>query len=548
MISEQRNGRMARRLHQRSVKGENRMITRRSLGLMAASALAVPPLAARAQDKAVLRVAPETLSRILDPHFTTSFTTRDFGYLVYDTLFAVDDHFQPKPQMVESYALSEDKLTWTFVLRPGLQWHDGQPVTAADCTASLRRWTSRDSMGQTMMGFVTRLDAVDARTIRMALKQPYGLVLDTLAKIGAPVPFMMPERIARTPGSEQVKEIVGSGPYRFRADLHEPGVKIVLEKFDAYVPRQEPPIWASGAKLAKIPRIEMLGLPDAQTQVSALLRGEVDYLERVPADLLPLFDAKSGAHAEVVGDLGFQAIMRMNHLQPPFDDVKVRQAIACAIDRSQYAAVVAGDPKFATDCAAIFGCGMPYESTDGIPPRDLGKAKALLKEANVDFAKPLVMLHVANAPGIAALGNVTRQLLVDLGFKVEMQAMDFQTFATRRLNTKSVAEGGWNLAHTTNTVVDQGNPLSNPFLVAKGAPVSAWGWPTDPKVEELRLQFATAPDEAARKRLADEIQARAYEQVLYLPLSQFTTPSAWRNDLKGVLKSPVMLLYNIEKS
>ncbi|MBS0518951.1 MAG: ABC transporter substrate-binding protein [Proteobacteria bacterium] len=523
------------------------MITRRSLGLMAASALAMPPLAARAQDKAVLRVAPETLSRILDPHFTTSFTTRDFGYLVYDTLFAVDDHFQPKPQMVERYTLSDDKLTWTFVLRPGLQWHDGQPVTAADCVASLNRWASRDSMGQTMMGFVTALDAADPRTIRMVLKQPYGLVLDTLAKIGAPVPFMMPERIARTPGSQQVKEIVGSGPYRFRADLHEPGVKIVLEKFDAYVPRKEPPVWASGAKLAKIPRVEMLGLPDAQTQVSALIRAEVDYLERVPADLLPLFDAKSGAHAEVVGKLGFQAIMRMNHLQPPFDNVKVRQAIALAVDRSQYAGVVAGDPKFATDCAAIFGCGMPYESRDGIPPHDLGKARALLKEANVDFTKPLVMLHVANAPGIAALGNVTRQLLVDLGFKVEMQAMDFQTFATRRLNTKPVAEGGWNLAHTTNTVVDQGNPLSNPFLVARGAPASAWGWPTDPKIEELRLQFATAPDEATRKRLATEIQVRAYEQVLYLPLSQFTTPSAWRNDLKGVLKSPVMLLYNIEK-
>jgi peptide/nickel transport system substrate-binding protein len=163
------------------------------------------------------------------------------------------------------------------------------------------------------------------------------------------------------------------------------------------------------------------------------------------------------------------------------------------------------------------------------------------------MSKPLVMLHVANAPGIAALGNVTRQVLVDLGFQVEMQAMDFQTFATRRLNTKPVSEGGWNLAHTTNTVPDQGNPLSNPFLVALGPPASAWGWPTDPKTEELRLKFATAPDAAQRKAIAGEIQVRAYEQVLYLPLAQFTTPSAWRDNLQGVLKSPVMLLYNIDK-
>ena len=512
------------------------------LGLVAAALLAAP-----AQSQSVLRVAPETLSRILDPHFTTSFTTRDLGYLIFDTLFAVDENFEPKPQMVESYTVSPDKLTYVLILRPGLNWHDGQPVTAADCVASIRRWASRDSMGQTLTKFLSALEATDANTIRLVLTEPYGLVLDSLAKVGAPVPFMMPERIARTPGSEQVKEIVGSGPYKFRNDLHEPGVKIVLEKFPDYKPRSEPPNWASGAKIAKLDRVEMLGLPDAQTQVNALIRGEVDYLERVPADLLPLFDAKSGAKAEVVSKLGFQAIMRMNHLQPPFDNLKVRQAISKAVDRSMYAAVVAGDPSFATDCAAIFGCGMPYDSKDGIPTRDLAVAKAMLKESGIDMTTPLVMLHVANAPGIAALGNVTRQLLVDLGFKVDMQAMDFQTFATRRLNTKPVSEGGWNLAHTTNTVPDQGNPLSNPFLVALGPQASAWGWPTDPRTEELRLKFATAPDAAARKAVASEIQARAYEQVLYLPLAQFTTPSAWRDNLSGVLKSPAMLLYNIDK-
>lgn len=517
-----------------------------SLTALAASALfAAMPV--QAQTPSTLRVAPETLSRVLDPHFTTSFTTRDLGYLVYDTLFAVDDKFEPKPQMVGQYNVSPDKLTYTFVLRPDLKWHDGQPVTAADCVASIQRWASRDSMGQTLAKFTASLEATDASTIKLVLKEPYGLVLDSLAKIGAPVPFMMPERIAKTPGSEQVKEIIGSGPYKFRADLHEPGVKIVLDKFPDYKPRSEPPNWASGGKIAKMDRVEMLGMPDAQTQVSALIRGEVDYLERVPADLLPLFDAKSGAKAEVVSKFGFQAIMRMNHLQPPFNDVKVRQAVARAIDRSMYAGVVAGDPQFATDCAAIFGCGMPYESRSGIPARDMAAAKAMLKDANVDMSKPLVMLHVANAPGIAALGNVTRQVLVDLGFKVEMIPMDFQTFATRRLNTGPVAQGGWNLAHTTNSVPDQGNPLSNPFLVATGHPTSAWGWPTDPMIEELRLKFATAPDEAARKTIAIEIQVRAYEQVLYLPLAQFTTPSAWRNNLEGVLKSPVMLLYNIEK-
>ena len=213
-----------------------------SLAALAASTfLAALPAQAQTQAQTLattLKVAPETLSRVLDPHFTTSFTTRDLGYLIYDTLFAVDDKFEPKPQMVERYTISPDKLTYTFVLRPGLKWHDGQPVTAADCVASIQRWGSRDSMGQTLAKFTAALEAVDANTIKLVLKEPYGLVLDSLAKIGAPVPFMMPERIAKTPGSEQVKEIVCSGPYKLRADLNEPGVKILLDKFTEYKPRR----------------------------------------------------------------------------------------------------------------------------------------------------------------------------------------------------------------------------------------------------------------------------------------------------------------------
>ena len=517
---------------------------RLAFALTAALATTAPAVA---QQQQVLRVVPETLSRILDPHFTTSFTTRDFGYLVYDTLLAIDENFEPRPQMVERWEISPDKLTYVFTLRPGLAWHDGQPVTAADCVASLQRWAPRDPMGQTLLRFVDRIETIDSTSFRIVLKERYGMVLDTLAKIGAPVPFMMPERIARTPGNEQVREIVGSGPYRFRADQHEPGIKLVLERFAGYRPRSEAPSWASGAKLAKIERVEMIGMPDPGTQVNALIAGEVDYLERIPADLLPLLSPRSGAVGEVVSKFGFQAIMRMNHLQPPFDNVKVRQAIARAIDRAPYAALVAGDPNLATPCAAMFGCGTPLESAAGIPPRDIAATKALLREAGVDMSKPLVMLHVANAPGIAALGNVTRQMLVDLGFQVEMRAMDFQTFATQRLNTKSTAEGGWNLAHTTNTVPDQGNPMSNPFLVATGHPTAIWGWPTDPAIEELRLKFSKAEAPNERRDIAAAIQTRAYEQVLYLPLAQFTAPSAWRTNLTGVLKSPVMLLHNIEK-
>ena len=502
---------------------------------------------AGAQDKGTLRVVPETLTRILDPHFTTSFTTRDFGYLVYDTLFAVDEKFEPRPQMVDTWTVSADRLVYTFTLRPGLKWHDGTPVTVEDCIASLKRWGQRDSMGALLMKNVSALTPVDTSSFKLELKEPYGLVLESLGKVGTIVPFMMPKRLADTPATEQVKEIIGSGPYKFVAAEFQPGNRIVLVRNDAYVPRKETPSWASGAKIARLPRIEMLSFPDMQTQVNALMSGEVDYLERIPADLLPLIEKDANTRAVVLNSLGFQGIMRMNHLIPPFDNVKVRQAVARAIDQETYMKAVVGNPALYKVCPAMFVCGTSLASDAGAPRRDLAEARRLLKESGADLTKPVVMLHVSDAPAIAASGFVTQQLLRDLGFTVDLQAMDFQTFATRRLNIKPAAEGGWNIAHTTNTSVDQASPISSPPMNAAGHPAGWWGWARDAEIEAMRAAFARTSDAAERKALAEKIQIRAYDQVLYLPLGQFVGAAAMRKSLKGVIPAPAMLLYNIEK-
>lgn len=502
---------------------------------------------AQSQDRNTLKVVPETLTRILDPHFTTSFTTRDFGYLVYDTLFAVDERFEPKPQMVDTWTVSPDRLIYTFTLRPGLKWHDGAPVTAEDCIASLKRWGQRDGMGALLMKNVAALTATGPSSLRLELKEPYSLVLESLGKAGTIVPFMMPKRLADTPATEQVKEIIGSGPYKFVASEFQPGNKIVLVRNDAYVPRSEPPSWASGAKIAKMARIELLSFPDMQTQVSALMNGEVDYLERIPADLLPLIENDAGTRAIILNSLGFQGIMRMNHLVPPFDNVKARQAVARAIDQEIYMKAAVGNPALYKVCPAMFVCGTALASDAGAPKRDLAEAKRLLKESGVDLGRPVVMLHVTDAPAVAASGFVTQQVLRELGFTVDMQPMDFQTFATRRLNIKSTAEGGWNIAHTTNTSIDQASPISSPPMNAAGYPAGWWGWAKDADIEAMRAEFARTTDAAARKALADKIQIRAYEQVTYLPLGQFVGATAIRKSLKGVIPAPAMLLYNIEK-
>src|SRR6195952_610661 len=184
-------------------------------GMVVAAALALPALSlpAHAAGKTVTAVMHSDL-RVLDPGITTAYIVRDHGYMVYDTLLAMDADFKVQPQMA-SYKVSDDKLVYTFTLRDGLKWHDGPPVTAEDCVASLKRWGRNDGMGQKLMDFTKSIEAPDAKTIVLTLKEPYGLVLDSIAKPSSLVPFMMPKRLADTPAGKSIAEQIGSGPFKF---------------------------------------------------------------------------------------------------------------------------------------------------------------------------------------------------------------------------------------------------------------------------------------------------------------------------------------------
>ncbi len=509
-----------------------------------AAFLAALPAAAQVPSRAqTLRVAPETLTRVLDPHFTTSFTTRDFAYLVFDTLFAVNDRWEPQPQMVERWERSADGLVWTFTLREGLIWHDGTPVTAEDCVASLRRWGARDALGGALMRATAALEAVDPMSFRLTLREPFGLVLEALAKPGAMVPMMMPARLAATPPMQQIPEVIGSGPYRFVTEEYRPGDRIVVRRHAGYRPRPEPANWASGGKVARMERVELISMPDVSTQVSALTTGEIDYAERLPADVLPILERNPAVRVQVVSPYGYQGILRFNHLHPPFDDARVRRAVMMAVDQRDYLPGVAGRDAYQRVCLSMYGCGTPLETTSGMPAApDLEGARRLLRESGADLSKPIAIIHPADAPGIAALGLVTQDLLQRLGFRVDLQSMDLNTYFGRRARPE-----GWNIAHTTNTVPDMQSPLLNPFLNAAGYPNGFAGWPKDDEIERLRVEFARATTAQERQRLATEIHRRAAEAGFYMPLGQFVAASAWRSNLMGVLEGPAMFLWNMER-
>src|SRR6266404_1053588 len=303
-------------------------ISRRMLPKLNVS-IALPVLALSAALTSQAIAAGKTITavmhsdlRVIDPGFTTAYITRDHGYMIYDTLLATDSSFKIQPQMAD-WKVSDDKLTYTFTLRDGLKWHDGAPVTAEDCVASLQRWGKNDNMGQKLMDFTASIETTDEKTFTLKLKEPYGLVLESIGKPSSYVPFMMPKRMAETPAGQQIKEQIGSGPFKFVAAEFQPGVKAVYEKNTDYAPRKEPASWTSGGKVVKVDRVEWITMPDAQTAVNALQSGDIDFMEIPPFDLLPVLAADKDLKIESLNKLGFQTVGRMNFLYPPFDNVKV---------------------------------------------------------------------------------------------------------------------------------------------------------------------------------------------------------------------------------
>src|SRR4051812_47225527 len=335
--------------------------------------------------------------RVTAPIIPTAYITRDHGYMVYDTLLATDSNFKIQPQMAD-WKVSDDKLTYTFTLRDGLKWHDGAPVTAEDCVASLQRWGKRDGMGQKLMNFVAGIEATDAKTITLKLKEPYGLVLESIAKPSSVVPFMMPKRIAETPADKAISEQIGSGPFKFVAAEFQPGVKAVYEKNKDYVPRKEPPSWASGGKVVKVDRVEWITMADAQTAVNALQSGDIDFMENPSFDILPVLAANKDIHVEALDKLGFQTVGRMNFLYPPFDNLKVRRAAFMAMNQKDVLDALVGNPQYYKLCGAIFMCDTPLATEAGaeslLKKSGMAEAKKLLAESGYDGTPVVIM-----APG-----------------------------------------------------------------------------------------------------------------------------------------------------
>jgi peptide/nickel transport system substrate-binding protein len=506
--------------------------------------------AATAQEK-VLRAVMHADVRTLDPHWTTQTIAGIHGLLVYDTLFGVDDDFVPQPQMVDTYDISPDKLTYTMTLRDGLRWHDGTPVTTKDVIASLHRWGARDPAGQRLLLFTDRLEAVDAKTFKIILKQPYGQVLATLGKTSTSVPVIMREKEALVDPNTQVTEAIGSGPFKFAKEQWVPGSKTVYLKNADYVPRKEPARTLAGGKIPGVDRIELIWMSDPQTAMQALVNGEIDFLEQPAIDFIPILEKSRGVSLLKTGKIDSHfGMIRLNHLHPPFNNIKIRQAMYKLINQEDFLRTVVGNPQYYKICHGLITCGSPLENKGGsamVAGYDPKGAAAAFKAAGYN-GEPITILHATDHHTINPITQVMIQAMREAGLNLDIQAMDWGSVVQRRAKREPPAQGGWSIFVTTSSGTSGANPIIHTWIGA-ACDKGLFGWPCDEQVENLRSAWGFAQTDAERLKIATDLQTRAIENVVYIPTGQWTQPVAYRSDrISGIVPiTGITALWNITK-
>lgn len=512
------------------------MHRRTLLAATAAASLARPALGQ--SDRAhTLRFVPAADVIILDPLTTTAYPTRNHGHMCWDTLYGPDQDFVMRPQLCAGHVVEDDGLRWVFTLRPGIRFHDNEPIRAQDAVASVNRWSARDTLGQTLRDRTAEMRALDDRRFEIRLKQRFGPMLEALGKPSSYPCFVYPERFAAVDPARPFTEVVGSGPYRFVAAERLSGARAVYQRFAGYVPNPNPPNLFGGAKLAHFERVEFVWMSDAGTAAAAIQAGEVDWWEQVAPDLRPVLRRHRDVVVERTDFGGLMAFLRFNQLHPPFDNPAVRRALLASINQADFMTAIMGtDRALWSDGIGAFPTSSPLANDEGIAaltaPRSFEAAQRGLREAGY-ANQPVAVLHPTDVVNNNALTTVLTDALKRSGLNAESITSDWGTVLGRRARQEPPAQGGWNALIVVFGGVDLGNPGVHPLLRGNGR--QAWfGWPNSPALEAMREEWLDAPGLDAQKAIARRIQAQLWQDVPFIPLGQYFVDSAWRRNLTGI--------------
>ncbi len=512
-------------------------------------AIAALPAEAQAPSRTTLRIVLINDLASIDPVQSTAAFVRNHGFMVYDQLFALDSKGVAKPQMVDSHTVSPDGMEYRFTLREGLAFHDGAPVRAADAVASIRRWSQRDIVGRALAAATASMEVVDERTFTIKLSRPFALVTEALARPTASALFVMPERIAATPATTAITDATGSGPFIFQANEWQAGNRAVYVRNPNYRARAEEPDGLAGGKVAKVERIEWVAMPDAATAAAALQTGEIDFIEQPSPDLIPVLERNRNVRTMALNPVGFMVWLRINHLHPPFNDPRARQALLHLINQQENLQAIGIRPSEQVPfCPAFFFCGTPLESSAGavgLRQADIAKARALLAEAGYDGRK-IVFMNAADSPINNAATLTMAEAFGRAGLTMDVPSSDWATVTQRRNRREPPEQGGWNFFVTVANVLDGQNPLTNLYL-ASPCEGGLTGWPCDEELEALRRSWWEERDEAKRQEILHRVHARAYQVLPYINAGQFRTLAAYRANVEGIRATTVPVFWGVEK-
>ncbi|MFZ2007364.1 MAG: ABC transporter substrate-binding protein [Stellaceae bacterium] len=503
-------------------------------GLASAALMAMPNLV-RAETQSTITFVPHADLASLDPVWTTADITRNFSLAVYDTLYGFDAGFNVQPQMAAGHTISDDGKQWEITLRDGLKFHDGTPVLAKDCVATIQRWGKRDPMGTALMARTDEVSAPSDKTIRFRLKTPFPLLSYALAQIYC---AMMPERLAKTDPNTQVSEAVGSGPFKYIAAERVPGQRVVMEKNADYVPRDSgTPSFNAGPKIVHFDRVVWNFIPDPATAAAALQAGEVDWWENPTIDLTPGLKSDANLTVTVKDKTGEIGCLRFNHLYPPFDKPAVRRAVLSAINQKDVITAFAGAaPELMKTDVGLFVPGTPLASDVGVEitrgTTDYAKIKQDLAAAGYNGEK-VVVLGATTIPSIWAEASVATDVLQKIGLNVDLVALEWGAVVSRRASKEPPDKGGWNIFYTY--LGGFGNISPGPNIAIRGSGGNSWfGWPTDADMEGLRDQWFAAPDLPAQQKICRDMQTHFWQNPSYVPLGMYYQPTAFHNYLADV--------------
>jgi peptide/nickel transport system substrate-binding protein len=521
---------------QRLAQGASAMKRRDFLksGLAGAAVLATPNIG-RSEARSALTFAPQADLASLDPVWTTADITRNFSLAVHDTLYAFDAEFNVQPQMAAGHTMSDDGKQWDIMLRDGLKFHDGAPVLARDCVATIQRWGKRDSMGTALMARADEVSAPSDKTIRFRLRTPFQLLTSALAQVNCAI---MPERLAKTDANTQITEAVGCGPFKYVAAERVAGQRVVFEKNRDYIPRDSgTPSFNAGPKIVYFDRVVWNFVPDPATAAAALQSGEVDWWENPSIDLVPRLKSDDNLVVTVKDTTGEIGCLRFNQLYPPFDKPAVRRAVVSAIDQKDVITAFAGAvPELMKVNVGLFVPGTPLANDVGTEithgPKDYAKIKQDLAAAGYNGEK-VTVLAATTFPSIWAEASVATDVLQKIGMNVDLVALEWGAVVSRRASKEPPDHGGWNIFYTY--LGGFGNISPGPNIAIRGSGANAWfGWPTDPEMEALRDQWFAAPDLASQQKICREMQAHFWQNPAYVPLGMYDQPTAFHKYLTDV--------------